>query len=1653
MTELLCDVKTSLETPALEGEETAEIYRREAKALYETNAVRAAKMLIDAAYANDRDEAVSSSIVRDLLTAVTLAPSEAWVASAARRLLVKIGRWGEALALLEREIELASTTDLKIACALEAASIVWIVQDDPEGALRWVERALKIDPCHVGALYDALWLDCARERALESAHDAEKLAKILGAPEERAVLFTFAANIHAGLGDDECAHVLYNSAVQADRNALYALLGLAWLDEKRGNFAEAAQNWASAAARFDKDTCAGEFYAHAGTMYYYVGDLVKACACLEEAQKRIHENSEILALELEACVRLGNTTRAVELEKRLIETADSPRAQAARYVELARILAASGDEKSASEALSQSAALGMNAQLVFDWRCALEEKALNYEALISCYSDRLDTCRDASLSEFYVWQLARVLMASGHLSEAIKLMRERDVMLCRWRCACALEASSDAEALVRKLDQWLSGASDEGMCAALRSQIMTILIERLDHPEIALQYVKTFPENTQSFDLVLRRQSILVALDQREALLESYKKIASLTKDVEDVKMWFMEAAASAVELKKFDEAMQILKSLHDMFPTYVPTIEFFHAIALRAGDWNQVVISNAWRSEVWVTRQAEFAVENAWGCLEMGLVDKAIEWFSRAQSLSSLDAASLRGYLRLLRQTGRYDEAVKLLVATVGSSPLPENAVKAEDVSDTDDNDVLSSDEFDALELSKMREREEAKNDVRVNLNKISAEKIDISPEFDVKDVTSMRETILDIRSYCMPRTAGTSVERARVYLLEPSFKHYLQYVLEVMISLPRSQQLQAILEATGSLEVGDEEAKSLILWLKAELIMRDAEDTKSRVDLMLRASLNRSYGMGLRAEILRRLRGRSGEDVSVWLETYAASTPDRWVAAELMREASLRNMWIDHDFEAVKRTSLAAFRQGGNDWRSLWELERFADQSEDYQALGVLRERMATLEVEPAARLQALKSALAPYVDEGLDDHAVRVAQECLKQDPHDFVALLTLAHIAEDDKNVVQLASIADRLAESACLPENRLSYGLWAARLWRGLGRNDQAFSSLNALLSHDPASMPAITLCEQILSATAQWEKLSLVYVRAIGALTPCKLQIELLRRHASLLATRLDDQAGASLALSRILTQAPEDIDALTEQTKLLSQQSRWSEAVETLELRIKCTNSPEERRKANIALADILIHHVEDLVRARRILRRHLTQFVHDLDALRLMYDISCRERNWLEARVTLDEICQEESPLYHWARLAYTRIAREAEWSNDIRVIYERNAIATAIGHRDDFDALVDDYVKHGDIERLIRVAKYDLSKTQEADKIAQYRGCVAALYVANGQHREALSFLSDVIGESGQTDWAYLARAQALFCAGQLESSAAEFRRTLTLNLNMEKAYEPFLEVLRQLGDEVAQKAAKAFVDHRTGQPHVSERCLGGSPRGFFDIEMLRIERVYNEAFQYLRLMTPYIYPLYEQPMKLVVLDQKHWAMSRCRQLFGQKQNFEVKQLYISKLSGNLGCVRLTDPPSLILAPELVETPTPEFDFWAAYAMHQATSGAAVLDVIDDEEADALFAALCQPEPEARRAQALKKLISKRIPRSDRKLFKDGVPFKAPSWSGFRAALSTRAACVAAIMSGAPSVALKAFPEDEELQRFILSDTYVRLLKLYFNYPTDS
>ena len=326
--------------------------------------------------------------------------------------------------------------------------------------------------------------------------------------------------------------------------------------------------------------------------------------------------------------------------------------------------------------------------------------------------------------------------------------------------------------------------------------------------------------------------------------------------------------------------------------------------------------------------------------------------------------------------------------------------------------------------------------------------------------------------------------------------------------------------------------------------------------------------------------------------------------------------------------------------------------------------------------------------------------------------------------------------------------------------------------------------------------------------------------------------------------------------------------------------------------------------------------------------------------------------------------------------------------------------------------------------------------------------------MSFLSEIIHESQDTDWAYLARAQALTSAGQLPSAVGEYRRTLTRNIRLNDAFDPFVEVLKQTGDEITLASVSALRELRRNQtlPEAADnswvRCVKGGPCGFFDIELIPLNRAFVDAQRYLYKMTPYAFEMFTDGVAARPLAPAHWAYTRCLRLYGQ--NFEVKHIFVAHDMGAVKCrVKLDAESALIFDDSLLdESNQIPFDFWAAYAMHQAITGGALIDVLKNESIEALFCALCQPRPESSLAQTMKKQLFRVLPRTDRKLFKDGVPFLSPNWSDFRQAQRTRAACVAATICACPAYALSAHADDPALEVFLISENYVRFVKKFWN-----
>lgn len=1664
------DIKTALWEKAKEGEETAEIYRREARAAYEKDAEAAAAFLLDAAYANEHDGASPRSVARDLALAAQISPDSLWVCENAFRMQLKLGNLQDAANMLMRAYDLASGSDRQ-SVALALGDLFWIAVQDPAQALKWVETALSADETNVAARYMALWINTTpgdHADLQKAEQNAEKLARILGTPDERAILYDFAGAIQSAMGNYPKSYETYRLAFQSDKQNPYILLRYATLSEKYSKFSDAAAAYAQLAQIFEDAELRAAFCRRAATICGFLGQCEQQSHLCAEAYKLGSGKCAAALRAADAYMLAGNAARAAEFEKILIDLAPDPAMRSAHWLALAD-LNESADRGDAQICQALEAAC-QNAQtpLTLARLAAICEKLGDPEQQARRFGQLARSQSQAGAA--YARMQGIAALKAGNAGEAIGLLSPKTSDLGYIRCLFYYEQSKNHEANARLLEAWIRKTNDPATKSALLEHLVTILSERLGHDEIAAQYLARCPQTGSSRGLALKRMLIFARLGRWDEVVAGLDSIAQETSDPDEARLFALEAAAYADEaLHDPDAAIEKLRKLRQNAPTFVPAVVALRHLALREKKYDLLIESNECRAQFQMAQKdrAEIAAENAWAALRMNDADAALKWFQTASAGAPLSAYAFRCMLLCLRKKNDWDEIARR-IDRLGACPNADDSKPAETSPDSSAFDgggksnAAPQASSDQIPGAAAPDQASSADQIAVPNDSESDESSNIIPPQELAVWRAFRH---DIEMYC-----ADSADKQNNLGSDDDIVDIYSLASKLIGAYRRDPDRRAIPDLTRckqKIPELSEEVSALLDWTEAERLRAHAADPKEKrqIPLLLKRSLSLPFGKSLRASYLRALREIDGEDLADWLESCANVSQDRWIQDALRREAALRLICAGNanDGRARKLLSGQSLRDAG-DKRALWMLECFSAVTEDWQALGYFREKLANADISGRMRVQTLKTALAPYIDDDQNAHAVRVAQECLKLDANAICALIALACIAEDEDSPQSLACIADRLAQASNDPENRLSYGMWAANIWTKVLKNpEQAVKSLAHILAFRPDCDQAVEMIENLLIPMQRFEQLSAIYNRAVGATSDDRRQIEWLRKNARLRAQKIRDIPGATLALARIIEKVPDDADALRLQADLLIAQARWTEAADALEHLSKLGLEPKQRRELNLQYADILVRRMDQSDKARVLLRKHLAAFPGDMAALALLCDIARAERRWNDAKRVLEEICQasgegEFCPTpkdIRRARREFTQIAREAGWGQDMRALCEREAIQAVIDDRTEFDELVQDYKNHNEIPRLIDVARRLLRQQGSPEAVAQFRGCVAALYVADRQYREALAFLSEIIHDGQNTDWAYLARAQALASAGQIDSAVGEFRRALKQNIDLDDAYAPFIDILKQTGDAVSLAAVEALRRaHATPQETIAPaRCIQGAPRGFFDFELIPVSRAFADARRYLRMMIPCAYDLFGDAVSSQPLTPVPWAQARCQTLFGQ--NFDVRQVYaVHGLKGAKCRIKFDQPDAFVADDSILnESDTIQFDFWSAYAMHQTVTGAALLDALSDDTVAALFAALCQPKPDSEAAQTIKKRLFKILPRQSRKLFKDGVPFLMVSWQDFRRAMQTRAASLGAVVCASPECALCEIPGNQAFETFLLSENYARFVKLFRTAPDNA
>ena len=223
-----------------------------------------------------------------------------------------------------------------------------------------------------------------------------------------------------------------------------------------------------------------------------------------------------------------------------------------------------------------------------------------------------------------------------------------------------------------------------------------------------------------------------------------------------------------------------------------------------------------------------------------------------------------------------------------------------------------------------------------------------------------------------------------------------------------------------------------------------------------------------------------------------------------------------------------------------------------------------------EIAALLPRLVDALAPsaqvgvivdlYVELGavyadrLDRPADAIAayQDALALDPKHQLAQKSLAAIYERTGNAEALLETTEAEIDAAAADVQRARYADVAAA-WHEHQRFDRAAACWTKLLSLDPASTLAHDGLARTLRANGQWIDLATA-LRARLRTRPGAYDRELLLELADVLANRLEDGSGATVALEEITARDPDDAAALDALARLHDRAGRLRPAQSALE-------------------------------------------------------------------------------------------------------------------------------------------------------------------------------------------------------------------------------------------------------------------------------------------------------------------------------------------------------------------------------------------------------------------------------------------------------------------------------------------------------------------
>jgi len=860
----------------------------------------------------------------------------------------------------------------------------------------------------------------------------------------------------------------------------------------------------------------------------------------------------------------------------------------------------------------------------------------------------------------------------------------------------------------------------------------------------------------------------------------------------------------------------------------------------------------------------------------------------------------------------------------------------------------------------------------------------------------------------------------------------------------------------------IRDSEAELPLLLLELARIREYYLQQGPQLDPYVAAAGETASTSHLRGEITRVLRStRSGELAPWLLQVGMRSADPALAAAHLLECVQLESFTSSSDATRGLLAAREAYLRKPDDLRVIWTLERQLHAAGCHDELAALKEKEAQLELEPAVRVVKLSSAAVAYLQGDRGSEAMRVARECLNFDAHCLPALNVLCLLEEQQQSWSELAALNDRLAEACTDPQNRLNACLRAAELWvEKVHDTSRGLASLAVALTHDPGQPQAFARAAQLLRQERQFEELSRLYRRRIATCREDDTRVELTRQHAHVLRDDLSSASRAITELSALLTQAPQDQQALSELSELLVAEGHWSDAAARLESLIDLSSDTTLRRQAQLQQARLWLTHLHEPARARQALTTMLEQNSDDLEARRMLVELYHMEGNWEEARRTLESLLEGASDATAlWALLQLTEVARVGLRDEKLCANYESHAVFAALRHQPPGEGvaqLLRHFREAGHPQRLVQAARRVLQQEPPIDSVvaAPLHAVLARLLIEDlNQPQQALELLQSPLALDPRLPELALLQARALELTDQPAAAEQQYRAILAQDVTDVQA----LRGLIRICPNQETVAAVAGILDLVGQAGAEETALlkglsgAMTPPGLLDLRRHALPAGLQPVEAVLEQAGPYLEPVYSLPLSSVLADN-HPAVVACLRL---GRTLGITQLTVSVEQRMGATAGVGDPVPLQLDRELAGAPaTPAFRFWVGRALSLAATHTTLVEQLSDQELATLLDALCSARPETEEGRQLRKHLGRLLPRKVRRqLESTEISLSDATLASLRAESVRRADEVGQVFCRFPREGLAQLARQEGVElhqiqrssrlrkqiRFVLSATY--------------